>query len=180
MKPIRDFIAFLNAKAHGNNANAQASPTPKPSVGSASSGPAAQPAPTTKSSSAAQGSHHIERQKMAFRQVSPNDVIDSEEKQWRQNGGTMEGDTLMTRVITSDGQLADPSELRSVCSQCNRMLDTVIRSDISQLTLCRICQCAFEMPDGRKVICTQQEFIQLSYQFDTWAQRDFKRKGGTK
>lgn len=115
---------------------------------------------------------------MAFRQVGPGDVIESEEKQWRQNDGAMEGDTLMTRVITSDGQLADPSELRSVCSQCNRMLDTIIRSDISQLTLCRVCQCIFEMPDGRKVVCTRQEFIQLSNQFDTWARHDFKRRGG--
>ena len=178
MNPIRNFINFLNAKACANNANAQASQPSHPSAGPRSSGPTTQSAPTSGSPSSAQGSHHIERQKMTFRQVSPNDVIDSEEKQWRQNGGAMEGETLMTRVITSDGQLAEPSELQSVCSQCNLMLEVVIRSDISQLTLCRVCQCVFEMPDGQKVVCTQQEFMQLSHQFDTWARHDFKRKGG--
>lgn len=179
MNSIRNFINFMNGRASVGGTTHTAPPNSNPAA-SVSSGTAQQSAPASGHPSSAQGSHHIERKKMTFRQVGPNDDIDSEEKQWRQNGGAMEGETLMTRVITPDGQLADPSELQSVCSQCNRMLDTVIRSDISQLTLCRVCQCAFEMPDGRKVICTQQEFMQLSYQFDTWAQRDFKRKGGAK
>lgn len=172
MNPIRNFIDFLNARAPANNTKAQASQPHKSSTGSTT-----QSAQTTSSPSPAQGCHHIERRKMSFRQASPNDIIESKEEQWRQNGNGFENDTLTTRVITSDGQLAAPSELQSVCSQCNRMLDTVIRSEISQVTLCRVCQKKFVMPDGRKVICTPQEFMQLSYRFDTWASHDFKYKG---
>ena len=179
MNSIRQFINFLNGNASVNGSKTQAQPCPNPTQGPTSTGTTTQATPTG-SSSASRGSHHIERQKMTFRQVRPNDVIDSEEKQWRQNGGTMEGDTLSTRVITADGQLTDPSELQSVCSQCGWLLDTIIRSEITLVTLCRKCQREFEMPDGRKVVCTQQEFEQLANQFDTWAKHDFKRKGGAK
>lgn len=60
----------------------------------------------------------------------------------------MEGAILPTRAITASGQLADPSKLQTVCSVCNRMEDVVIRSEISPVTLCRVCQHIFEMPTG--------------------------------
>lgn len=172
MNQFKRFTDFLNANATGAS-QGRSRPSPTPTTGQSSQS-------GTKGTTPPKGSHHIERKKVMFRQVGPNDIIDAEEQQWRQNGGTMEGDTLQTRVITSDGQLADPSELQSVCSQCNRMLDTVIRSEISHVTLCRVCQRIFEMPDGKKVVVTPQEYAQLAYQYDTWARYDAKRKGGAK
>lgn len=178
MRTIHDFINFLNAKASANTSAAQASQPPTPATGQTTTGPTPQSAPSGGSPSTAQGCHHTERQKMAFQQARPTDIIESEEQQWQQNSNGFENDTLTTRVITADGQVAAPSELQSVCTQCQRMVDTVIRSDISHVTLCRTCQRRFRLPEGRELVCTAQEFMQLTYRFDTWASHDFNRKRG--
>lgn len=173
MSPIQRFIDFLNANAPANGTRPRGQQPPNPAQGpAAQSTPGGSPSPS--------GSHHIERKTMVFRHIGPNDTVAEEEKQWRQNGGAMEGDTVSTRAITASGQVADPSQLQSVCSQCHRLEDTVIRSEISHATLCRTCQRIFEMPTGQKVVCTPQEYAQMAYRYDTWARFDARRKGGAK
>lgn len=166
MTMIRRFMDFLNANA----APGQASPTQA----------AAPASPSGSGTGTPTGSQHVERKKMVFRKVGPNDIVSESEEQWRQTGGSMEGDILRTRAITASGQLADPSKLQTVCSICDRLEDVVIRSEISQASLCRMCQRIFTMPDGSKIVVTPREHAELTYRFDTWAQFDIKRKGGGK
>lgn len=161
------------AKKFADFLNAHMTPAPE-------SGAPVPSAPEPGESTAPSVNRHVERKKIAFRQVGPDDTIPESEEQWQQNGGDMEGDTLTTRAITASGQLADPSKLQSVCSICNRLEDTIIRSEISHVILCRVCQRIFEKPDGGKMVVTPKEFEELSYKFDTWERHDAKRKGGGK
>ena len=172
MTLISRFINFLHANAPVA-APSHATPSPAPS--------ATPPASSGGSSGTPAGNQHIERKQVVFRRVGPNDVVSESEEHWRQDNGVMEGDILTTRAITASGQLADPSQLQAVCSVCNRLEDVVIRSEISHETLCRVCQCSFETPDGRRITVTPQEHAELTYRFDTWARHDIvKRKGAGK
>ena len=172
MTLISRFINFLNANAPAATSGGQAAPSPAPAAAPSGSPGGGSGTPT--------GSQHVERKKVVFRRVGPNDIVPETEEQWRQTGGTMEGDILTTRAITASGQLADPSQLQAVCSICNRLEDVVIRSEISHETLCRVCQRSFEMPDGRRITVTPREHAELTYRFDTWAQHDIKRKRAEK
>lgn len=164
MSLIHQLIGFFKGSAPAA-APSQASPSPT------------SPASSGGSSGTPVGHQHIERKQVVFRQVGPNDIVSESEEQWRQDNGVMEGDILKTRAITASGQLADPSQLQAVCSICNRLEDVVIRSEISHVTLCRICQRIFETPDGRRITVTPQEHAELTYRFDTWARHDIvKRK----
>jgi hypothetical protein len=172
MSIIRQLIDFFNGNAPAATPGGQAAPSPAPAATPSSSSGNGSVTPT--------GNQHVERKKVVFRRVGPNDIVSESEEQWRQDNGVMEGDILTTRAITASGQLADPSKLQTVCSVCNRLEDVVIRSEISHVTLCRICQRIVEMPDGRRITVTPQEHAELTYRFDTWAQYDIKRKGDGK
>jgi hypothetical protein len=169
MTLISRFFDFLNTNAPAATSGGQAAPSPAPAAAPSGSPGGGSGTPT--------GSQHVERKKVVFRRVGPNDIVSESEEQWRQSNGGMEGDILTTRAITASGQLADPSQLQAVCSICNRLEDVVIRSEITHVTLCRICQHIFEMPDGRRITVTPQEHAELTYRFDTWARHDIvKRK----
>lgn len=169
MSLIRQFIDFINGNTPAATSGGQATPSPAPATAASS--------PSTKGSGTSSGNQHTERKQVVFRRVGLNDIVSESEEQWRQNNGVTEGDILTIRAITASGQLVDPSQLQAVCGICNRLEDAVIRSEISHVTLCRICQRSFETPDGRRITVTPQEHAELTYRFDTWAHDDIvKRK----
>lgn len=168
MSIIRQFIDFFNGNTPASTSGGYATPSPAPA--------AAAPSPSTKGSGTSSGSQHIERKQVVFRRVGPNDIVSESEELWRQHNGVMEGDTLTTRAITASGQLVEPSQLQAVCSICNRLEDVVIRSEISHVSLCRICQRIFETPDGRRITVTPKEHAELTYRFDTWAHDDIVKR----
>jgi hypothetical protein len=173
MSIIRQLIDFFNGNAPAATPGGQAAPSPAPAATPSSS--------SGNGSGTSSGNQHVERKKVVFRRVGPNDIVSESEEQWRQDNGVIEGDILKTRAITASGQLAEPSQLQAVCSICNRLEDVVIRSELSHVTLCRICQRIFETPDGRRITVTPQEHAELTYRFDTWARHDIvKRKGAGK
>ncbi len=171
MTLISRFINFLNVNAPAATPGGPATPSPAPAAAASS--------PSTKGSGTSSGNQHVERKKVVFRRVGPNDIVSESEEQWSHDNGVIEGDILKTRAITASGQLADPSQLQAVCSICNRLEDVVIRSEISHSTLCRICQRIFETPDGRRITVTPQEHAELTYRFDTWAHNDIIKRKGT-
>jgi len=167
MNSFQQFIQFLTS----NGASAgHRQPASQPISSSPSS-------VASKSSSTSADNAHIQRKKVAFKQVGPNDIVSEMEEQWLQKGSVTEGESVQTRVIAASGQLVSANKLKSVCSICNRLEDTVIRSEQSHVALCRTCQRIFEMPDGKKIVVTPSEYLVLEKEFDTWAKHDAKRKG---
>lgn len=164
MNPIKHFLDFLTSNTVGNTP--QQPPVQQPQ--------SATP-PTAPSSKSDDG--HIRRNKISFKQVGPNDTIAESEESWKRNGKVMEGDTIATKAITASGQVADATNLQSICTICNQMEDTVIRSDISHVPLCRICQRIFEKPDGEKIVVTPAEYQLLEKKFNTWEHFDAKKTG---
>lgn len=167
MNPFKHFMNFLTANTTGS-ATPQ-NPSPQQSQSTA--------LPSGTASVANQQDGHVRRNKISFRPVGPNDVIEESEESWKRNGNMMEGDAMSTKAITASGQIADISSLQSICVICNRLEDTIIRSVISHLPLCRTCQRIFEKPNGEKIVVTPQEYELLDQNFNTWEHFDTKRKG---
>lgn len=168
MKPFKHLMDFLTSNAAGPVAS-QPSSAPTLQATPAASSPTATPATNDDG--------HIRRNKVSFKQVSPNDTIAESEESWKRNGKVMEGDTIATKAITASGQVADAANLQSICSICEKMEDTVIRSEISHVPLCRICQRIFEKPDGEEIVVTPEEYRLLEKKFNTWERFDTKRRG---
>ena len=87
-----------------------------------------------------QGAGHVERKRISFVQVGPNDTIAQRDEEWLRKGNIMEGVTHEVWVITGSGDITDPSNLKTICSQCLKAESVEIRSSISNLPLCRTCQ----------------------------------------
>ena len=161
---LKHFKGFLNANR-----------LPSPRVPPASNqGATAQP----KSGQTAdpKGAGHVERKRISFVQIGPNDTIPQSDEEWVRKGNIMEGVSHEVRVITGSGEIVEPSELKTICSQCHKAESIEIRSSISNLPLCRTCQRTLTMPDGTEKILTPAEYAHEINRYDTWASYDNNRK----
>ena len=122
------------------------------------------------------GAGHIERKRISFVQVGPNDTIAQRDEEWLRKGNIMEGVTHEVRVITGSGDITDPSHLKTICSHCLKAESVEIRSSISNVPLCRTCQRQLTMPDGSVKILTPGEYEFELNRYDTWAARDNNRR----
>lgn len=144
-------------------------PAPTPATAANKSGNST---PATKPDSG-----HIQRKKFSVRPFRQDDVVTGHEEKWIQNGGTMEGDTLVTKVVTASGVITDPSKLESICSVCGLSENEVIRCAESHVAICHKCKVPFERPDGTKIYVSPVEVSNLESEFDTWKRFDTRRKG---
>jgi len=167
MRLLQNFMDFLSAIRPGSNP-----PLPLPPL-AAPLRPSA-PAPSRPDNG------HIRRKRFAIRQLGADGTVNESENRWHENNGVMEGEDITTRVISASGEIVEPSELKIRCHVCGKMDNHIIRSAKSHLPLCRRCQRIFKLPDGRIVIVTPQELIQLKRSFNTWKRYDAKRRGLTR
>lgn len=125
------------------------------------------------------GAGHVERKRMSFVQVGPNDTIPQSDEEWLRKGNIMEGVSHEVRVITGSGNIAEPSQLKTICSQCQKAESVEIRSSLSNVPLCRTCQRILAMPDGTQLILTPCEYRMELERYDTWKARDNQRKSSS-
>ena len=122
------------------------------------------------------GAGQVERKRISFVEVGPNDTIAKSDEQWLRKGNIMEGISHEVRVITGSGEIVEPSELKTICSQCQKAESVEIRSSTSNLPLCRTCQRTLTMPDGTVKILTPAEYANELNHYDTWAAHDNSRR----
>lgn len=122
------------------------------------------------------GAGHVERKRISFVEVGPNDTIAQSDEEWLRKGNIMEGVSHEVRVITGSGEIVEPSELKTICSQCHRGESVEIRSSTSNLPLCRTCQRTLTMPDGTVKTLTPAEYAHELNHYDTWAAHDNSRR----
>lgn len=136
--------------------------------------PAAQPSSTPVTNPI--GAGHVERKRVSFVQVGPNDTIAKSDEEWLRRGDIMEGVSHEVRVITGSGDITEPSGLKTICSQCLKAESVEIRSSLSHVPLCRTCQRTLTMPDGTVKILTPSEYKKELSRYNTWAARDNNRR----
>ena len=147
----------------------QSAPTPTPAPANNNSGKA--------TSATKPDSGHIQRKKFSIHPFRQNDVVTDHEEKWIENGGMMEGDTLVTKVVTASGVITDPAKLESICSVCGLSENEVIRCAESHVAICHRCKVSFERPDGAKVFVSPAVVPQMKAEFDTWKRFDARQKG---
>jgi len=164
MRLIKHFKEFLNA-----NRTRTGSTPPRPGPN-----PTIQRQPTHAPDP--EGAGHVERKRISFIRVGPNDTIPESDNEWMRRGNVMEGVTHEVRVITGSGDIVEPSKLKTICSQCQKAESVEIRSSISRLPLCRTCMRKLTMPDGTVKILTPREYANEINRYDTWAARANNRR----
>jgi len=122
------------------------------------------------------GTGHVERKRMSFVQVGPNDTIEKSDEEWLRKGDIMEGVSHEVRIITGSGDISEPSGLKTICSQCQKAESVEIRSSTSNVPLCRTCQRKLRMPDGTVRILTPGEYKKALNRYDTWKVHDNNRR----
>jgi len=122
------------------------------------------------------GAGHVERKRISFVQVCPNDTIAKSDEEWLRRGDIMEGVSHEVRVITGSGDITEPSGLKTICSQCLKAESVEIRSSLSHVPLCRTCQRTLTMPDGTVRILTPAEYEKALNRYDTWKVHDNNRR----
>ena len=162
MNLFRHFKAFLSANP------AQGAQTTMPS----SQNPAPPPPPKTGTQSTPTGTGHVERKRVSFQEVGPNDTIPESDEEWLRKGDVMEGIHHEVRIITGSGAITEASQLKSVCSQCHKAESVEIRSSLSNVPLCHTCLRRLTMPDGKVLILTPAEYEKELDRYDTWKALD--------
>jgi len=125
-------------------------------------------------------SGHRERRSYIFRRAYPNELIPDDIESWDRHGNIMEGNTVKTRIVTASDELVPAEELQGICSVCQQADSVLLRSEISQRSLCRHCQRVFTRPDGSEIIVSPDEYTILWQNFDTWSAYDHRRRGGNR
>ena len=136
--------------------------------------------PNADSSNQRAGSGHRERHSFVLREPIPGELIDDTNESWERHGDIMEGHTVESRVISASQEIVKAEDLQSICSVCGKPDNFLVRSEISNRTLCRTCQRVFTRPDESTIIVSPDEYLALWDSYDTWSAFDYQRsnRGG--